>query len=253
MARVKRPDARVTGTAIAAKVAADLGAEVRACRRRRRMTQSRLAALAGISQGRVAAIEAGAGGGAPLQVWLALGHALGRYLRFEFARDPEIELADVAHLDIQELVLRVGKGGGWGRRWELATRPSDPARSADVALVDDGARRIVLNECWNTFGDLGYAARSSDRKLAELRQLALALGGGGEPFEVGLCWIVRDTIANRALVARYPNIFEARFPGSSLGWLRTLVDDAPMPGEAGLLWCDAHATRLFARRASHVR
>jgi transcriptional regulator with XRE-family HTH domain len=252
MARGRRPDARVAGAAIAAKVAAEVGAEVRASRRRRRLTQSRLAAFAGISQARLAEVEAGGGGGAPLEVWLALAQALGRYLRFEFARDPQADLADAAHLDIQELVLRAAKGGGWDRRWELATRPADPARSADVALVDAAGRRIVLNECWNTFADLGYAARSSNRKLAELHQAAVALGGDAEPFEVGMCWVVRDTAANRALIARHPHIFATRFPGSSLGWLRTLTAGAPVPRAAGLLWCDLRATRLFARRASHV-
>jgi len=234
---------------LAADLARKSGEAVRGSRRRRRLTQAALAAQVGISRGRLAGIEAGRGGGAPLEVWLALAQALGRYLRFEFGRDPLADLADAGHLDIQELVLRIGKAGGWGRRWELATRPADPARSADVALVDEGARRIVLNECWNTFGDLGYAARSSDRKLAELQQMAGVLGGDDGPFEVGLCWIVRDTAANRALMARYPHIFAAKFPGSSLGWLRALTAGAPMPRLAGLLWCDLHATRLFARRA----
>ena len=102
-----------------------------------------------------------------------------------------------------------------------------PARSADVALIDGNGRRIVLNECWNTFGDLGYAARSSDRKVAELRQAAVVLGGG-EPYHVGLCWIVRNTAANRTLMARYPHIFATRLPGSSLGWLRVLTTGTPM-------------------------
>lgn len=75
------------------------------------------------------------------------------------------------------------------------------------------------------------------------------LGGDGEPYRVGLCWIVRDTKRNRDLVSRYEHIFEALLPGSSLGWARALtVRGAPMPEQAGLVWCDVRATRLFARR-----
>ncbi len=250
MRRHRRTAARISGAALAAGVARGAGEAVRSSRRQRHLTQAALAAQVGISRARLAGIEAGRGGGAPLEVWLALGQALGRYLRFEFARDPRAELADAGHLDVQELVLRVARGGGWDRRWELRTRPGDRSRSADVALLDARGRRAVLNECWNTFGDLGYAARSSDQKLEELRQAAVVLGGDGAAYEVGLCWIVRDTAANRALMARYPHVFATRFPGSSLGWLRTLTLGAPMPSQAGLLWCDLRATRLFARRTS---
>ena len=70
---------------------------------------------------------------------------------------------------------------------------------------------MAIVECWNTFGDLGASARSSDRKVAEARQLAVAVAREGRPFEIGLCWVVRDTRANRELIARYEHIFRARF------------------------------------------
>jgi len=103
-------------------------------------------------------------------------------------------------------------------------------------------------ECWNTFGDLGYATRSSDRKLADALQLAAVLGGDVGAFRVGLCWVVRDTRANRAVVARYAHIFESRFPGSSRAWVEAITKGTPMPSQPGLVWCDVKATRLFARR-----
>lgn len=152
-------------------------------------------------------------------------------------------------MDIQELVLRLGKAAGYEGRFELATRPSDPARSSDAPLLDRRARRLTLVECWNTFGDLGAATRSSDRKVAEAQALAVALAGDGPPLTVGSCWVVRDSAANRALVARYEHIFASRFPGSSAAWVRALTTGSPPPPEPGLVWCDAAATRLFARRA----
>ena len=108
-------------------------------------------------------------------------------------------------------------------------------------------------ECWNTFGDLGAAARSSDRKVAEAEQVAVAIAGEGQPFEVGLCWVVRDTRANRALVNRYEHIFASRFSGSSAGWVRALTKGGPMPKQPGLIWCDLRATRLFVRRGARVK
>jgi transcriptional regulator with XRE-family HTH domain len=244
----KRPAARIAGEDRARQAASRAGADVRASRRARRWTQAHLAARIGISRAKVAKLELGRGAGTPSGTWFALGEALGRPYRAEFLRDTFAEPPGAGHLDIQELVLRVGKGAGYEGRFELATRPTDPARSSDAVLLDRRRRRMVLVECWNTFGDLGAAARSSDRKLAEAAALAVALGGDGPTLTVGLCWVVRDTAANRALIARYEHIFAARFPGSSGAWVMALTMAGPMPAQPGLVWCDLRATRLVARR-----
>ena len=102
-------------------------------------------------------------------------------------------------------------------------------------------------ECWNTIGDVGAAARSSTRKVAEAAEVAIALGSG-RPLTVAGCWVVRASARNRALVARYPEVFAVRFPGSSVGWVHALTRGAAPPLEPGLVWSDAGATRLFAWR-----
>ena len=211
-----------------------------------------MAERAGISRSQVAKVESGRGASVPLPAWFALAEALGRPFRAEFIRDRLEQPAD-AHLDMQELVLRLGRQVGYDRRFELAPRPIDPARSADAALLDRVHRRMILGECWNTFGDIGASARSSDRKLAEARQMAVAMAGDGPPFAVGLCWIVRDTARNRELLRCYQHIFEARFPGSSASWVRAITAGGPLPAEPGLVWCDLRATRLFAWRRSSGR
>ena len=245
----RRSRAAIAGEQLARQVAAQLGLEIRASRRRRQLTQQALADRIGISRQRVSQLEAGRGVGLPINDWFAIAKALDRYLRFEFARDPHAELADAGHLDIQELVLRLSRLGGWERLFEARSRAYGSDLSVDVKLIDRNARRLVISECWNTFGDLGAASRSSDRKLRDAEEQAVALAGDGEPFQVGLLWTVRDTKANRALVQRYPQIFEARFPGSSLQWLRALTQATDrLPTQPGLVWCDVRSTKLFARR-----
>jgi hypothetical protein len=212
------------------------------------MRQVSLAAKAGISQARLAEIEAGRGDGAPLEVWLAIAEALGRYLRFEFARDPQAELVDAGHLAIQELVIRVAKAAGWEVSFEAESRSWGVGRSIDVRLIDRARRQIVIVECWNTFGNLGEATRSSNAKVAQTQEQAVAAAADGDRYEVGLVWVVRDSNANRELVARYENIFDARLPGSSAAWLRALTARDHPPAEPGLIWSDTIAARLFARR-----
>ncbi|HUG48871.1 MAG TPA: helix-turn-helix transcriptional regulator [Candidatus Limnocylindria bacterium] len=207
-----------------------------------------LAERIGVDRAHVARIEAGKAAGAPLEIWYALGEALGRPFRAEFVRDRLDEPADAGHLAIQELVLRLAKDAGYEGGFELPSKPSDPGRSIDVALRERRRRRMVVVECWNGFGDLGAAARSSNRKLAEALALAAGLGWTEGAYEVGLCWVVRDTARNRELIARYEHIFAARLPGSSAGWVEALTRGGPLPRDPGLVWCDVRATRLFARR-----
>lgn len=246
----KRPIRRLAGDREARALAATLGSQAADARRRLRISQAILSARCGISRGRLGDLERGDGEGAPLGLWIAIGMALGRPLRVEFSRpiDPSgAAVADAGHLAIQELVLRLGRASGYGRSFELPSRPSDPSRSTDVGLLDDRRRTMILVECWNTIGDLGAAARSTSRKVAETEALAVA-AGGKRSFAVRSVWVVRATAANRALVARYPEVFGARLPGSSAQWAVALTAGAEPPTDPGLVWCDIGATRLFAWR-----
>lgn len=227
--------------------AARLGADVRAARLRRRLTQARLGERTGIARSTIGAIERGRGAGHTLETWQRLGVALDRPLVILLSRDLLIEPADAGHLRIQELVLRLGRVAGYRGTFELATRPSDPARSADVGLRDDAHQRLVLVECWNTIGDFGAAVRSTVRKLAEARDLASGIGDE-RPYRVSGCWVVRATARNRQLVARYPEVLASRHPVSSERWVRAITERAEPPHDPGLLWCDVGATRLFPWR-----
>ena len=211
------------------------------------MTQLRLGARVGLSQATISRAERGQGGGLTLDAWQRMAIALGIALRVNLPRDPMAETADAGHLAMQELVLRIGRTAGYKGLIELPTKPNEPWRSIDVALVDDTYRRLTVVECWNTIGDIGGAARSSTRKVAEAEDLANARWGE-RSHQVGLVWVVLATARNRALVARYPEVFASRFPGSSVGWARALTHGGRPPTEPGLVWASVDATRVFAWR-----
>lgn len=231
---------------------ARVGGEVRSGRLRRRLTQAQVGAKVGLSQSAVSRLERGLGGGLSLDTWQRVGLAIDRPVVVAFQRDVLGDTVDAGHLAMQELVLRLGRTAGYVGRFELATRPAEPWRSTDVGLLADSAHRMILVECWNTIGDVGAAARSSERKRAEADAVAAARWGV-EPYAVGAVWVVRVTARNRALVARYPEVFAVRFPASSSGWVRALTEGSPPPIEAGLVWCDLDATRLFAWRRPALR
>lgn len=228
-----------------------LGREVREGRLRFSLTQTAASAKAGISQTAWSRIERGLGGHVPLQTWIALGIVLDRPLAVGFSR-PIGEArgtADAGHLEIQEHILRLAGATGRHGTFELPTRPTDPSRSTDVGLRDDPHRVLIQTECWNTFGDLGAAIRATNRKSAEAAAHAIATTvGNAEPYRVATVWVVRASAGNRALLARYPHILDAAFPGSSRGWSRTLTDGAEPPTDSGFVWFDPATKRLTEHR-----
>jgi len=247
MARLKRPELLAEAARRNAELMARLGLELRRSRHRRRLTQAQLAGVIGVVQSTVSQMERGRGGSLSMDVWQRAFATVDRDLTLVVARDILEQPHDAGHLAGQELVLRLGRGAGYRGVFELQVKPADSRRSTDVGLRDDRARRLVLVEYWNTFGDIGAAARSSGRKAAEAEALAIAIGNG-RPYAVHACWVVRATKRNRELVRRYPELFASRFPGSSEQWVRALTDGRQPPREPGLIWCDVRATRLYPWR-----
>lgn len=183
--RRRETDAVREGHRRTSAIAVNLGSDVRGGRKRLNLTQDQLAARVGIDQTRLSQIELGGGQGVPLDVWVALGVALGRPLAVSFSRplgemrDP----ADAGHLAMQERLLQLALTTGRPGTFELPTRPADPRHSIDVCVRDDRQRVLIIQEAWNTFGDLGASIRSTNRKIAEASELAVAIGGE-QPYRV---------------------------------------------------------------------
>ena len=206
----------------------------------------------GVVQPTISDLERGRGASLSLDVWQRTFLALDRDVRFEATRDPRDEPADAGHLAMQELLLRWHARLGAPARSKLPTKPAEPWRSTDVGIRHDRHRVLILVECWNTFGDIGAAARSTNRKLAEAATLRRAIGEDNA-YRVAGCWVIRATIRNRELVSRYPELFRARFPGSSAGWVQALTDGGVPPDKVGLIWTDVAGSRLFPWRRRSTR
>lgn len=222
----------------------DEGQKIRASRKRRGWTQKESGRRAELSQQTISQIERGDGATLSVAAWKRVALALNLPLEIKVGRDAMEPPVDAGHLGVQELILRLGRGGGYARTFELQTRSTDPMRSTDVGLVDHVNRRMLRIECVNSFGDIGSAIRSSDRKQREAEGLAISLGHG-EPYTVHECWVIRSTRRNREIIGRYPEIFASRFRGSSRAWVSALTRGEAPPDEPGLIWCDVGATRIF--------
>jgi len=222
-----------------------LGSQVRAARERRRWTQAELAERAGVGRLVIGRLERGVGR-LDLEVLQRVALALGVSLVVSLGRNLDQAPRDAGHLAMQELVLRLARAAGRAGSFELSTRPAEPWRSVDVGIADDRRCRLIVAECWNTIGDIGAAARASSRKRAEAE--AAAVGRWGADGRADLVWVVRATARNRRLLARYPEVFATRFPGSSRRWATALTEGGSPPDADGLVWADIGGTRLFEWR-----
>ena len=221
------------------RIVATIGAEARTTRRRRRRTQAQVAADMGISRARYAELERGLGTMAPLDTWVRVGLALDRPLAVALSREIQPALpADAGHLAAQEWIIGRAMEHGRDPSFELPTRPAPNAPVADVCLRDDPQRTFAFVEIWNRLDDLGAATRASDRKLADATILATIAGGHDDPYRIAFPWVLVDTAANRRLVARYPAILRARFPGSSVALVWALTDAGPFPATPAIAWFD---------------
>lgn len=252
MSRPRRAPLATRAAEQAHEQLAEIGSGLHANRMRRGLTQQQVADRAHVARSTVGRIERGRSETITLASIQRVAHSLGRPLRLSLARDPWEEPADAGHLAVQELLVRLGGTAGHVPMLELPTRPTDPARSADVVLCDDGRRIMLLLEAWNVFGDIGASIRASDRKRVDAEALAV-LRWGEAPHRVALGWIVRSTMRNRALLARYPSLFALRFPGSSSGLVRAITTGSEPPPAPALAWCDVNATRLFPWRRPDPR
>lgn len=236
MGRNRRRAAVIAGRREARAIAANLGRDARATRRRRRLTQADLGDLVGIGQSEISHLERGNGAGTSIATWVAIGIALERPIAIGFGRDVGEPLNDAGHLAAQELVIRLARAAGWRVSFEAPSNPRDPRHATDLMLERPGS--IILVEIWNRLDDLGAAVRSSDRKVADV--------GARDQASIRSCWLLVDTAANREIVQRYPAILRARFEGSSKAWLDALAGRLPTPApiRPGLLWIDPRTGRL---------
>jgi transcriptional regulator with XRE-family HTH domain len=248
----KRPtDTSREAQRLTRSIADALGRSIREGRQRRGVSQGELATRVRVHQSSISRIERGAGHGVPLEVWVAIGAALGRPLAISLTRPlgEQRQPHDAGHLAMQERLLALARATGRTATFELPTQPADPSHSIDVCVRDTRHRVLIIEETWNTFGDVGAAVRSTHRKAAEAADLAATIDGG-PPYRVASVWVVRPSAANRTLIARYPAVFASVCPGPSRVWAHALTGGGDPPNGQGLVWLDPASGRISEWRRS---
>jgi transcriptional regulator with XRE-family HTH domain len=237
--------ARRRGLARAESVAGRVGTGLREARRAQGRTQGSVAREAGISQPFLSRIERGRELGVSLATLAACASALQVQLAAFIEALPGSSLPrDIQHLRRQALVVRTAGPGGWTAEPEAALAGDGPRpRSIDVLLTRVARREAAVVEIWDLLADGGEAMRGLEAKVVATRR---RLGPG---WRVQGLLVLRATRRNRDLVRDLAPLFAARYPASSVGWLRSLADPrSPMPDAAGIAWSNVAGDRLVAAR-----
>ena len=255
--KARRTPTQAASDRASAQLAIKMGRMLRDGRSRLRQTQQQCADAAGISRGRWADLEGGRDALATLATWsraaFAVSGSLEAYVRQTSAAD---QPKDAVHLRNQELIIRLGKPGGWAALpEEFIDRGARTSRAADVLLhrhsKTDGVNEYSLWDVRDWIDDVGGAVRDFGRRLEALDRYAIArmpVGATTLPRTSGV-FVVRATNRNRRLVAEHRNFFGARFPGSGHAWLQALADaGAEMPRKPALIWVTVTGDRLFPSR-----
>jgi transcriptional regulator with XRE-family HTH domain len=209
------------------------------------LTQAQAGDRAGVSQGYWSFLERGGGAVASLETLSACAVAVGLQLAAFLEAAPGADLPrDIEHLRRQQVVVAMARGAGWVARPE---RPIDPlarrSRSIDVELERAARRELAVIEIVDLLADGGDAMRGLADKVAAVRR---EVGSG---WTVAGLLVLRSTTRNRATVRELADLFAARFPARSSGWLGCLRDShRAMPAGDGLAWSTVAGDRLYPAR-----
>lgn len=224
-----------------------IGSDIRTIRDDSAITQTRLAAGAGISRGHLCGIESGASE-ASLEVLAAIADVLGSSLSIRMYPGTGPRIRDHLQAAMLEALL-TDLHPRWKRFVEVPVYR--PVRGViDLVLHDPTAPVVVAVEIQSELRRLEQLMRWSNQKRdalpsADLWQFVAA----ADPPPVSALLLVRSTRATREVVNDHREQFRALYPARAAEVRAALTTAAPWPG-AALLWAtiDGGRARIAGQR-----
>ena len=242
--RVRTPSERsVTGRRVV-QLKRRTGDEVRRLRNDCNLTQSQIAAAAGLAQSSVSAIERGLV--LPtLPVLEAIADALGADLSIRLYPNTGPAIHDRTQAAILQALL-----GSVAAPWRTFVEVPvyRPARGViDLVLFNPSACLFVAVEVESRIARLEQQIRWAAEKAESLASAEVwrMAAGQCEPH-VSRLLVLRATRANRATVVAFDAVVRAAYPGEIASALASLNGSAPWPGGT-LLWAEVESGRATIR------
>ncbi len=214
-----------------------LGGDIRRIREDAGLTAIDLAAAAGVGRTHLWGIEAGRSE-ASSRVLARIADALGGTVSIRVYPGTGPRIRDHIQAAIAEALLQV-LDAHWKRFPEVPVYR--PVRGViDLVLHDDGRALMVAAEIQSQLRRLEQIVRWSHQKRDALPS-ADVWRFAAEPATSGLL-VVRNTHANRAIVADHGELLRTSFPGRAREAMASLTGTAPWPGSA-IVWASLERGR----------
>ena len=206
-----------------------MGLTLRAIRLKAGLSQSELAARAGVSQSTVSRIECGRLGNLPLELIVAVARALQVDLQLVVRwRGPELDrLLDARHARLVGLVDEALLARGWEVELEYSFNRYGDRGSVDVVAWQQDRAAILLVEVKTRLVDIQDLLSSMHKKRSVVPETWRAQHGM-RPSHVGSVLVLPDATVHRSAVARQSAIFDLDLPErtSAVGnWLARSESD----------------------------
>lgn len=201
-----------------------LGLSLRALRRRRRLSQGRLAALVGISRSTIARIERGRADTATLRTLVRVAATLGASVSVRILWHGEAldRLLDAAHADLTDATLTLFRDAGWDVATEVSFNIRGERGAIDILAFHRESGSLVVVEVKSVVPDLQATLVTLDRK-ARLAS-AIARERGWRVSSVSRLIVLPADRTARRRVDQHRAIFETALPSRTVAvrrWIKS--------------------------------
>jgi transcriptional regulator with XRE-family HTH domain len=217
------------------------GLSLRALRRRRRLSQERLAAKIGLSRQTIVRIERGHADSVTLRTIGRVATALGASVNLRILWHGEAldRLMDAAHADLSDAVLQLLRSMEWEVATELSFNMRGDRGTIDILAFHGDSGSLLVIEIKSVVPDLQAMLGTLDRKV----RVAEAVAGerGWRAQTVSRLLVLPDDRTARRRVERHSAVFGTALPSRTVAvrqWLKS-----PVGRLAGI---------LFLSNAHHV-
>ncbi|MGH2475699.1 MAG: helix-turn-helix domain-containing protein [Candidatus Limnocylindrales bacterium] len=217
------------------------GLSIRALRRRRRWTQSRLATAVGVSRSLIGRIERGRGDRVPVHVLVAVAAGLGASINVRVLWHGEglDRLLDADHASLTERTLTWLRSLDWQVATEVSFNILGERGAIDILAFHEPTGSLLVIEIKSVVPDLQAMLGTLDRKVRLASEVARERGW--RVRSVSRLLVLPDDRTARRRVDQHGSTFHAALPARTVEvrrWLR-----APVGRLAGVLFLtDAHQT-----------
>ena len=200
------------------------GLSVRAMRRRRRLTQERLAAMVGVSRSTIARVERGHADSATVRTLMRIATALGAAVSVRILWQGEglDRLLDAAHADLTEAVLRLLRDCGWEVATEVSFKVRGERGTIDILAFHPETGSLLVIEIKSVVPDLQAMLGTLDRKVR--LAVGIARDRSWRVDSVSRLLVLPDDRTARRRVDRHAATFQAVLPSRTAAvrrWLRS--------------------------------